>query len=120
MVMTGASTATSTASTTIRRAPDEVRDQQDQPPVEAVGDDARRHRQQHEGDEAGGANDAQDDRVVGDLIDDDEDRDEVEPVADGADGLADKQPNQRRVPEHAPIGRGSLHASLHAAMPAVV
>ena len=58
-----------------------------EPPIESVGDDARRDRQEDVRQHPRRADDAQDERVARDVPDDDEQRDEIEPVTDGRDKL---------------------------------
>ena len=55
--------------------------------------------------------DAEQDRVLAPVVHDDEQRDEVQPVADRADELAEQQPDERPVDEQAAIGAQDAHRS---------
>ena len=79
-------------------AANDVGGQQDQAAIVSVGDDPGRYREQHVGHDARRADDAQDDRVLGLVPDEDEQRDQVEPVADRRDELAEQQRARARLP----------------------
>jgi hypothetical protein len=68
-----------------------------------IGDDPRRNRQDHVGQEADRAEGTHEGRVAGFAIDHDEDRDDVQPVADPTDELAEQQSDQRPVAEQLSI-----------------
>ena len=75
----------------------DVRDEEHQAPVVAVDDDPGRDRQEHVRHDPGGADDAQQERIAALLVDHDEERDEVQPVADARDELARQQAHERAV-----------------------
>ena len=81
------------------RAASDVRGDEDPPPVEPVRHDAGRHREQDVRQDARRADDAQQDRVLGPRVHDDQQRDQVEPVPDRADELAEQQADERAVCE---------------------
>ena len=58
---------------------------------------------QHVGQDAGGTDNAEHDRVAGFGVDDDQQCDEIQPVADGGNELADEQSREGRVAQHAAI-----------------
>ena len=88
----------------LERPATDVRGQQDQPAVEPVRDDPCRDRQDQVRGDASGPDESESERVVGLLVDHDQHRDQVEPVADGGDELADHQPRQAGVREDPAIG----------------
>ena len=90
-------------------APGDVRHEQDQAPVEAIGDDPGGDRQEDVGQDPGGPDDAQQDRVRARLVDEDEERHEVQPVADRGHELAAEQPDERAVAEEPAIGGEDAH-----------
>ena len=96
---TGPSVATSQASTTMIAPRAMSVAMQDPPPVEPVRHDPGRNREQDIRQDARRADDAQQDRVLGPCVHDDQQRDQVEPVPDRADELADQQADERAVCE---------------------
>ena len=87
----------------------EIRGEEHVPPVEAVRDDPGRDAQEDVREHPDGADDAEDDRVLGLAVDEDDERDEVQPVADGRHELADEQPRQRAVPQQLAVGSQDVH-----------
>jgi hypothetical protein len=87
-----------------------IRHEQDHPSVEPVGDDPRRNRQEHVWQQADGTERADERGVAGFAVDHDEDRDDVQPVAEPADHLADQQPHQWPVPEQLSVDTKTRHA----------
>ena len=88
----------------------QIRDEQDQPPVEAVRDDPGRNRQHEVGHQARRAHDAEDHWVPGLVVDHDDERHEVQPVTDRGDELAQQQLGQLAVAEELPVGGPDGHA----------
>ena len=88
--------------------------EQHEPPVEAVGDDAGRDRQQDVRQQARGPDDAEDDRVLRLLVDEHDQRDEVQPVADRRHELADEQPGQRPVAQQLAVRARDRHPAPRA------
>ena len=85
--------------------------EQNHPSVESVGHDAGRDRQQDVRQDAGGSHDPEQHRRVALRVDDHQDGDQVEPVADAGDELAGEEPRQGRVaPEELDVGSGQAHA----------
>ena len=89
----------------------EVRHEQHEPPVVAVGHDPGRHRQDDVRDHAHRPEQPEHDRIAGFAIDHDEQGDDVQPVADGADELATEQPRQRPVAQDVAVGRQEAQGS---------
>ena len=95
-----------------------VRREEDQAPVEAVRNDPGGDRQDEVGEDARGADEPEDERVLGDLVDQDQDRDEVQPVPDRGDELADQEPGERPVAEELAVGAEDGHPRVLIAAPA--
>ena len=82
----------------------DVRDQEDQAAVVAVGDQTRRNGQDDVWEDPRRAHDPQDQWVVRNVVDQDQDGDEVEPVADRRDELPDQEAGQRPVVQQETVG----------------
>ena len=93
-------------------APQQIGGEQDETPVEPVRDEAGGDRQQDVRDHPDGTEEPDGGGALGLAVDHDEDRDDVQPVADAADELADQQLGQRPVGQQAPVDAKSLHPSL--------
>ena len=89
----------------------EVRHEQHETPVVAVGHDPGRHRQDDVRDHAHRPEQSEHDRIAGFAVDHDEQRDDVQPVADRADELAAEQPRQRPVAQDVAVGRQEAQES---------
>ena len=89
----------------------EVCHEQHEPPVVAIGHVSGRNRQHDVRNHAHCAEQPQHDRIAGLAIDHDEQRDDVQPVADRADELAAEQPRQRPVAQDVAIGRQEAQVS---------
>ncbi len=88
-----------------------IGDEQNHPPVESVGHDAGRHREQHVRQDAGGSHDPEQHRRVALGVDDHQDGHQVEPVADAGDELAGQEPRQGPVAaEELDVGSRQAHA----------
>ncbi len=100
------------ARTSMHAGAGKVRGQQHEPPVEAVGDDPGRDRQQDVRQQARGPDDAEDDRVLRLLVDEDDQGDEVQPVPDRRHELADEQSGQRPVAQQLAVCARDPHRPL--------
>ena len=89
--------------------PRRVRDDEDQPTVEPVRGDAGRHGQQDVRQHAGRTHDAEEQDILAVLVDNDQQGDEVQPVADPGHELAREQAGQRPVPEERAIRSECAH-----------
>ena len=91
IAMVGAPTATAAASTDHQHSAGDIGDQQDHAPIEPIGNDAGRHREEHVRKDPRRTDDPEQHRRVALAVDDHEDGDEVQPVADARDELARQQ-----------------------------
>ncbi len=92
-----------------RPAP-EVRDEEHQAAIEPIRDDPGRHRQDHVRNHPNGPEQPDERRVAGLAVDDHEDRDDVEPVADPADELTEEELGQWPVGQELPVDAEAGHS----------
>ena len=100
---TGAPIRTSDREDDLERPAGDVGGQEDQSPIEPIRDDARGHRQDQVRRDPRGPDESEGERIVRLLVDDDEHRDHVEPVADRRDELACHEPRETGVGEDPPV-----------------
>ena len=96
------------------QAAGDVGDHEDVAPVEPVGDDPGRHREQDVRQDAGGPDDPEQHRILAAAVDDDQQGDEIEPVADRRDEFACEKASEPPVPEQTGIGAKGIHVGHRA------
>jgi hypothetical protein len=100
------------------QAAGDVGDEENQPAVDAIGENSRRDREDHVREDPRAADDAEEERVGTLAVHDHEQRHEVQPVSDPGDELAREEPDERAIRQQSAI-RGERSDGADLPLPGV-